>query len=104
MFPRPSLSLTPPYVPSVRPCVCAGVVCKEYSIMIVHHFAGFIYNVYILVDLVKHGVLTLLVRYSTIKMTAVFILTLGVLSVFNNLFYKRCTCFVSHLTSSLLVS
>ena len=27
--------LTPHYISSLHPCVCGGVVCKEYSIMII---------------------------------------------------------------------
>ena len=108
MFPRPSLSLTPPYSPSVRPCVCVGVVCKDYSITTAL-FCRFYVHVYIFVDLVKHGVLTLIGEVQHYKNDCYFYFNccycyLVVLSVFNNLFYKRCTLFVSHLTSSMLVS
>ena len=61
----------------------------------------------IFVHLVKHGVLTLIGEVQHCKNDCYFCFNccyLVVLSVFNNLFYKRCTLFVSHLTSFMLVS
>ena len=100
-FPIPH---SPLYSFCVPMCLCrCGVQGIQYYDCAL--FCRFYVDIF--VDLVKHGVLTLIGEVQHYKNDCYFCFNccyLVVLSVFNHLFYKSCTLFVSHLTSSMLVS